>query len=163
MARGLPLFGGLPIFADASLVSTVHGDGTAWAQADQRDGVALARTRRTHERIYAEICASDRAAFVMLGSELGGRLSPDAIEILRKLSAAKSRHAPELLQRSVQFAWHSRWLNLLSVASQTVLAESLIRPGMSSTADRDGPSPSLLELLTNRSLEATSFSRLPAH
>ena len=138
----------------------MHGDGTAWPRADDRDGIALARTRRSHERTYADICASDRAAFVMLGSELGGRLNPDALEILRQLSAAKARGAPELLHRSVQFAWHNRWLNLLSVATQTVLAESLLRPGSVNTSERDGPCPSLLELFTDRSLEDVDFSRL---
>ena len=80
------LYGGLPIFADASLVSAVHGDGTAWAQANLQDGIALHRARRVHEQTYPELCHSDRAVFVMLGSELGGRLSPEALSVLRKLS-----------------------------------------------------------------------------
>ena len=161
VARGLPLFGGLPIFGDASLVSAVHGDGTSWAGAARRDGVALERARRVHEDTYAEICSSDRAKLVILGSELEGRLSPDALTILRKLSAAKARQAPELLQRSVQFAWHSRWLNLLSITVQVAVAESLLRPGTTSTAERDGPCPHLLEPLVDRSLDPPSFSRLP--
>jgi hypothetical protein len=41
--------------------------------------VAMARTHRSHELTYVEICESDRAAFVVLGSELGGRLSHDAL------------------------------------------------------------------------------------
>ena len=128
LARGLPLFSGIPICGDASLVSPVHADGTAWSGADAIDGVALERTIRRHEDRYPELLDGHRARLVVLACEVGGRWSQTALDTLRQLSWCKSREASRLLQRSVALAWHQRWLSFLSVATQTALAETLIAP-----------------------------------
>ena len=105
VARGLPLFGGLPIFGDASVVSPLHGDGTLWGQSASTNGVALQRTRARHEGTYQEICISDKAVFLLLGAEVGGRLSHEALRVLGQLAAVKARDAPELLRGHARHLW----------------------------------------------------------
>ena len=160
VARGTPLFGGLPIYGDASLVSPVRGDGTAYARAATTDGIALQRTRATHENTYFDLVNNDRVAFVMLGSELGGRFSDEALRVLKQLAAAKARQAPDLLRSSIRHGWHHRWLCMLSVATQSTLAESLLKPGSQYFSEIDGACPDLLDLICDRSLVPPVVSRL---
>ena len=65
---------------------------------------------------------------VVLGCEVGGRWYPEALRILGSLAEVKSQEAPSLLRQSIRMAWHRRWLGLLSVAAQTALADSLLKP-----------------------------------
>ena len=61
VADGLPLFGGVQLAVDTTLVSAVRGDGGA---AD-RDGVALRRARKRKEATYPELIrAGARARLV---------------------------------------------------------------------------------------------------
>ena len=52
---GLPLFGGVQLAVDTTLVSALKGDGVPRRGAADRDGVALAEARRTKERTYPEL------------------------------------------------------------------------------------------------------------
>ena len=121
--------------------------------------MALRRTTEEHRDRYHEICASDRRRFVMLGAELGGRLSTEALAILRRLAEAKSREVPTLLQRRAQRTWHRRWLGIVSVAVQVATAESLLDPASQHRSELDGATPAFSELLGRDS--AAAFSRLP--
>ena len=141
VARGLPLFGGLPICGDAAVVSALHGDGTPWAGAADENGVALRRTGNQHRDQYRELCNSDRVKFVMLGAETGGRLSQEALPVLWGLAAAKAREAPKLLARRAQYMWHRRWLIMIAVAVQNAVAESILEPCSSHRTEMDGPAP----------------------
>ena len=49
IARWLPLYGGIPVCGDASLVAPLHGDGSPWARAATHDGVGIERARKIHE------------------------------------------------------------------------------------------------------------------
>ena len=52
VADGLPLFGGVQLASDTTLVSAVRQDGTPRPGATVRDGVALREARRRKERVY---------------------------------------------------------------------------------------------------------------
>ena len=145
-ARGLPISGGIPICRDAALVSALHADGSSWHRADTEDGVSLNRTEEEHRVTYHEVCASDRAHSVMLGAELGGRMSPAALRILRSLAAAKAREAPAVLQRRARLAWHRRWLSMVSVAVQVAVAESLLEPMSHHRTELDSITPLFSDL-----------------
>ena len=41
VATGLPLEQGLPMAVDATMVSPLHGDGSAWVDADRVPGISL--------------------------------------------------------------------------------------------------------------------------
>jgi len=155
-----PALGDIPVCGDASLVSALHADGTIWPRAADRDGVALARARRLHRTAYPELADGTRGRLVVLGTELGGRWAPEAITLLRCLAEAKSRSSPALLRRSAQLAWYQRWIRMLSVASQTALAEALTRPVSPHYTEMDGDTPDLSDILC-MDREGPSISRLP--
>ena len=159
MARGLPICGGLPVCGDAALFSAVHADGSPWTRADTDDGSALDRTDAVHRRTYHEICASDRMRFIMLGAELGGRLSAEALKILLQLARNKAREVPALLQCHAALAWHRRWLTMISVAVKVAAAESLLSPTSKHHTEIDGATPRFSELPGRDSSGA--YSRLP--
>jgi hypothetical protein len=160
IARGLPVYGGLPICGDASMVSAIHDDGTPWRRAAAENGVALQRARDMHEQTYPELVHSDRLRLIVLGCELGGRQPTEALLLIRQLAAAKAREAPELLRKSAQFAWQHRWLSLVSIAAQTTLAQSLSQPQSQHRDEFDGWAPDLSEALQGLR-EAPAVSRLP--
>ena len=55
VAEGLPLFGGVQLALDATLVSPLRRDGAARPGAAYIDGLALAEARRNNLRIYPEL------------------------------------------------------------------------------------------------------------
>ena len=88
---------------------------------------------------------------------------PEAIKLVSKLAKAKARLSPPLLRRSVEHAWHSRWWTMLSVATHSCFAHSLVEEECGNMHFADGPAPDLGDLLTEgRLLEAPTPSRLPA-
>ena len=128
VAYGLPVFGGLPLCADATLVSPLHSDGKPWRGADAENGLRLRAARRRKEVTYPELVGSSRAKLVVLGHEVGGRCAPEALRLLQRLSCFRCSRAPAVLQRSARMAWHRRWLCSVSVAAQVALAASLAEP-----------------------------------
>ena len=144
------------------MASPVNADGSPWPRAADADGVALGRTRRRHQRRYPELVGGDRGRLLVLGSEVGGRWEPEALGVLRSLTATKVREAPVLLRRSAALAWHRRWVCLLSVAAQTALAESLLGPSLT-CSEWEVDMPPLGDLLAEyRDVDPPSCSRLPA-
>ena len=55
---GLPLFGGVQLAVDTTLVSAVQGDGVPRRGAANRDGVALASAHRKKARTHPELVAA---------------------------------------------------------------------------------------------------------
>ena len=73
---GLPLFGGVQLAVDATLVSPLHCDGTARPGSARVDGAALAVARRRKECTHPELVGRQaRARLVVLAGEVGGRWS----------------------------------------------------------------------------------------
>ena len=81
VAYGLPLFGGVPVCGDATLVSPLDSRGQPKYGAEHTDGASLAVARRRKERRYPELVAGDRGRLVVLGCEVGGRWSEEAWEV----------------------------------------------------------------------------------
>ena len=125
LATGLPLYRGIPLAVDATLVSALHADGTPWGGAAEREGVAIARAERAKAATYPELVGSPILRLVTVACEVGGRWSSEARSVLRSLASAKARSAPPALQRAAHGAWLRRWSELLSVAQQRGLAASL--------------------------------------
>ena len=119
-------------------------------------------TRQRHEGRYPELVDGSRGRLVVLGCEVGGRWSVEAIRILKQLAEAKAREAPALLRGTTLLAWHRRWLSMLSVAAQTALAETLLAPTSPHLTELDGAMPHLGDVLTMLpELDPPEFSRLP--
>ena len=162
VARGLPLYGGLPIIGDASLVSPIGSDGLPRLSADARAGAALRDTQRSHQRTYQELLSHGRAKFLVLGAEIGGRWPEDALSIVGQLSHAKAESAPHLLHASARHAWFHRWFCLLSVATMTTVAEPILHPASPHRTEMNGSAPDLHEVLV-AVREPPAVSRMPLH
>ena len=138
--EGLPLFGGVQLALDTTLVSPVRADGTARPGAAQRDGVALVSARRLKERTYPELVGRGaRARLVGLAGEVGGRWSGETSNFLRLLAAAKARPEPPILRRRVECAWQARWGAILSCAAARAFACSLLNLRGGPVAGGDTP------------------------
>ena len=138
MAYGLDLYGGLPVCGDATMVSPLHSDGHPWRGAAATNGLRLRAARRRKEMTYPELAAGGQGRLVLLGCEVGGRWSPEALRLLARLAKERCRQAPRLLQRAARQAWHRRWLCQLSVAAQSALAASLAEPAALWSAAQGG-------------------------
>ena len=89
---GLPLFGGMQLAVDTTLVSPLHCDGSA------RPGAVLTVARRKKERTYPELMGPHaRARLVVLSGEVGGRWSKETQIFLRLLARAKVRLESRIL------------------------------------------------------------------
>ena len=143
------------------MASPLHADGTPWPRAADVDGVAAARERANHERTYRDLHRHGRAKLVILGCETGGRWDPEVHGVLLGLALAKSRDAPRRLQKSAALAWGRRWINMLSVAAQAALAETLVAPGSNHLTEIDGDAPEIADLLLDDGPPAPSASRRP--
>ena len=55
VADGLPLFGGVQLAIDTTLISTLHCDGSARPGTADTDGAASVAARRRKERTYPEL------------------------------------------------------------------------------------------------------------
>ena len=160
VAYGLPVFGGLPVCADATLVSPLHCDGTPWRGADTEDGLRLRAARRRKEVVYPELVGSAMAKLVVLAHEVGGRLAPEALRLLRRLAEFRCSRAPPLLQRSARSAWHRRLVCSVSMAAQSALAATLAEPWALWTACALEATPEDTEVVQDH-LDPPAASRLP--
>ena len=90
VAEGLPLFGGVQLVVDTTLVSPLRGDGSPRPNAAVGDGVALHVATHRKERTYPELVGPRaRARLVVWAGEVGGRWSGETLTCLRLLAEAK--------------------------------------------------------------------------
>ena len=147
VATGLPLFNGVPLGVDCTVVSPLHADGSVWCQADVRPGVAIERGERAKETTYPDLVDSDRLRLTTLACEIGGRWSQSTVDVVRALAKAKARQAPQRVRVAAQLGWERRWWSMLSVAVQDALASTLVEDGVEVLDGVDGDPPSLCCLL----------------
>ena len=141
VATGLPIYRGVPLALDASVVAPLHADGSPWPHAAETDGVALARAEAAKRRAYPELLHSPVVRLVTVAAETGGRLNEAALDLLRQLAAARARTAPPLMRQSAQAVWLARWQGLVSVAVQDALAATLVDDGVVLLDGADGGPP----------------------
>ena len=124
---GLPLFGGAQLAVDTTMVGAVHTDGTAIRGASNADGVAVVAARRRKERTFPELVGPRaRARLVVLGVEVGGRLSTETQSFLSRLAKAKANGEVPLMCRTAEQAWRLRWRSLLSCTAARAVATSML-------------------------------------
>ena len=136
VAEGLSLFGGSQLALDATLVSSLHGNGTHRRNADKADGIALREARRHKERTYPELHGRNgRVRMVVIVGEVGGRWSDEMKTFLWSLACEKSRSEARVLRKSVRAAWYRRWCCLLACAAAKAVASLLERRGVLGVGD----------------------------
>ena len=162
VATGLPLWRGVPLGVDATMVSPLHADGTPWAgegRGDNRtnaathDGVAIVRGEREKIRKYPELVNNARLRLTTLANETGGRWSTTCTKVIRLLAKAKARNAPEDRRGLVAAAWASRWWGMLSIAGRNALAATLVDDKPQLLDGCDCEEPSWHEVLLEGALE----------
>ena len=123
------VFGGVPLFADVTCVSPLHGNGTPMPHAADEEGAAVnAVESRNRETDYPDVHASPQAQLLSLGVETYGRWHKHCLVLVRQLARNKARNASELLAKPMELAYYRRWWSLLSVAVQRVVTEGILRP-----------------------------------
>ena len=135
---GLTLWHGAQLAVDTTLVSPLHGDGSARRNAATTSGVALRDARRAKERTYPELTGEGgRARLVVLAAEVGGRWSEETALFLGALAKARAQESPQLLQGRVSAAYIRRWSALLACSLARSFTLSLLeqRPVPSVGAD----------------------------
>ena len=94
--------------------------------AEDQDGAQLRTARQRKEQKYRELLQSRRCRLVVLGIEVGGRWSEEALSFVSALAKAKARSSPAILRTSVRAAFMHRWTGLLAVAAQRAFAATLL-------------------------------------
>jgi hypothetical protein len=109
IADGLPLFHGVQLAIDGTIVCALHADGTPHPGCANLDGATLDRARRKKEIRYPELIdRHGRARLVVFGAEVGGRWSAEAWKCLGALARSRTRDDPDILRASATMAWHRR-------------------------------------------------------
>eukprot|EP00959_Pyramimonas_sp_CCMP1952_P473990 9502691-Pyramimonas_sp.AAC.1 len=90
VATGLPVHQGIPLAVDVTMVSPLHADGSAWAWAATRAGVALERAVRNKHRTYGELVANPVLWLVVAATEVGGRCNHEVLQLLNQAATAKA-------------------------------------------------------------------------
>ena len=129
VATGLPMARGLPVVVDVTMVSPLHADGSAWAEAAYKPGISFKRARKSKEKTYPELARSTVLHLVVAAMETGGRLSHEAVELLDAAAVARAKDEPRPLRRQAARAWKARWSAMISIAGQDTLAATLVSEG----------------------------------
>ena len=105
---GLSLWHGAQLAVDTTVVSPLHGDGSARRNAATSSGVALQAARRAKETTYPKPSGEGRRArLVVLAAEVGGCWSQETADFLNAM--AKAEEHPRILQGRVQDTCVRRW------------------------------------------------------
>ena len=163
VAYGLPLFGGLPIALDCTLVSVLHQDGSPWPKTAQESGVRAEACREEKEGTYPEFHNSGRARLVVAAMEVGGRWSEESCAFLRMLAASRASRLPPVLRRQATLGYLNRWSSMLACAAQRATAASLYDKDTQVYTGVADPIPTAVDVAGEaRYIDGPEFSRLPS-
>ena len=123
VADGLPLFGGVQLSLDTTLVSPLHCDGSA-RQVLHRwtERLLPLRHARRKGRTLSSLGPCARARLVVLAGEVGV-VGPRR---LRLLAHPKDRSEPRILRGRVEQALRVRWASILACSAGRAFAASLV-------------------------------------
>jgi len=117
---------GPPLLCDVTQISPLDQNGIPHPKCAVTAGAAfeVAEKRKTNK--YREAAeAEGKVKLETLACEIGGRWSENCIKWVAHLAKYKASSELPHLRRASEFAWHSRWWSILSVAAQRALVLSL--------------------------------------
>ena len=120
---------------DATLVSPLHADGTAWDGANLTPSISFRKATRSKTATYPKLVDCSALQLITASSEIGGRLSSECLELISAATKHRSRDDPLPIRGQAERMWRSRWFCMLSVVIQRVVAASLVREGGLKTQD----------------------------
>ena len=148
IANGLGLFHGAQLAIDTTIVCALRRNGMARPRAAGVDGVSLEVARKKKEDTYPELTGENgRCRMVVFAVEVGGRWSSESIQFIRLLAKDRAKQEPERLRVRAALAWQRRWCNILGIAAQRAIANSLLERGRVSRAV--GGMPSVHDVMTD--------------
>ena len=122
---GLPVFGGLPICADATIVSPLTDEGVPHPGCTHDADAVFDRAIAAKHAKYHDLVASRRCKLLVLAAGTGGRWHANCIDFIRNLARFRASSEPAVLRRSMQLAYQRRWWSLLSLALHNSIAAAL--------------------------------------
>ena len=136
VADGLPLFGGVQLAVDTTLVSPLHCGRQDVTQPPWTE-LYLGR----HEEVtYLELVAPRaRARLVVWAGEVNGRWSEETRVFLSLLAKARARSETPVVRRRVEQAWRLRWGAMLACTAARAFAASLLDMRFGGGVDGDDP------------------------
>ena len=115
IVNGLSLWHGAQLAVDTTLVSPLHGDGTARRHATATSGVVLQAARRAKETTHPKHSGEGgRARLVVLAAEVGGYRSQETANFLNAMAKTRAQESPQILQGRVRTALVTRWSAILA-------------------------------------------------
>ena len=137
IADGLPLFGGVQLAVNTTLVSWHCG---------KHVFVKSAHTLNSRERVGARL--------VVLAGEVGCKWS-ETQDFLCALAEALARSAPPLLKSKIHSAWLRRWCRILACTSAKAFAQCLSSCGRghahnTTSMQREGPAGLVMWICVHR-------------
>ena len=149
LAMGLPIQQGAQLAVDITLRSALTTIGEPCPNGATTNGAALQLARHLKEAKYWELLEGDRCRLVV-SVETGGRFSPEAVNFVDALAAAKARDSPPVLRRSAHLAWRRGWMRMLAVSCGRSFAASLVAGPSDVWSGTDGCVPDLADLFLER-------------
>ena len=154
---------GPPLLCDATQVSPVDQNGQPHPKCAVIAGAAFEVAEKRKTNTYREAAQQEgKVQLETLACEIGGRWSDNCIKWVAKLAKYKASSELPHLRRASEYAWHSRWWSLLSVAAQRAFALSLIEVDCDAIKPLADFEPKLGEILADVRYElGPVVSRLP--
>ena len=124
VAKGLPIWRGVQVAVDTTLVSPVQRR----AGCDAVPGLALQQAAARKRRTYPELRPDrrGRCRLVVFGLELGGRFGAEALGFLRRLARARGAARAPWCSGAAGRALVRRWTGLVSLAALRAHAATLL-------------------------------------
>ena len=114
------------MFCDVTVVSSLTRNGAPAPNARTTNGAALQCAERRKHRTYHNVYRSNAVTLLVLGTEVYGRWSTDAHDLVQELVTLKASQAQPLLRGAAAAAWSTRWWNVLSVGLQRATSDALL-------------------------------------
>jgi hypothetical protein len=154
---------GPPLLCDVTQVSPLDQNGIPHPKCAVEAGAAFVVAEKRKTNTYREAAqAEGKVTLETLACEIGGRWSENCIKWVAQLAKYKASSELPHLQRASEFAWHSRWWSILSVAAQRALALSLIEVDGDAIKPLADFEPKIGDILADVRYELGSVvSRLP--
>ena len=119
---GLPIFGGLPPCADATIVSPLSAESVPHPGCAEDADAVFAAAIRDKRNTYRDLVESNRCEFLVLAAGTGDRWHEDCIRLVTALARHRAASEPAILRRSMQLAYQRRWWSLLPMALHNSIA-----------------------------------------
>ena len=98
VATNLPYGRGVPVAVDATLISPLHADGSAWAGASTRPGANFQLAFRSNTTTHPELVDNSALRLVTIAPGVGGRLNSSAHHLLDAAASLRAQLELKLLQ-----------------------------------------------------------------